>query len=221
MFEKVLIAEDQQSVNFSIQHMVKELGMTGVSHAYYCDDALARLKTGLRDNQPFELLIADLSFAADQSPQQLADGAALIAAAKQLQPALQVLVFSQETNPAVAKNLIDQFGINGYVCKGRRDAEELKEAVTHIYQKKRYFSREIQQAIRQYNAYDFSTFDLAIISQLAQGTLQKDIPTYLQKKGLRPTSLSSIEKRLGEIKTELEFTKNEQLVAYCKDHKII
>ncbi len=34
-------------------------------------------------------------------------------------------------------------------------------------------------------------------------------------------SLSTIEKRLNQIKESLGFIKNEQLIAYCKDRKII
>lgn len=222
MFEKVLIVEDQQTVNFSVQQTAKDLGIGEVSYAYYCDDALLRLKVGIKENKPFNLLIADLSFAEDRSrEQELSDGTALIATAKKLQPNLQILVFSGECSPAVAKRLVDKFDIDGYVCKGREDAVELRKAVESISRKKKYFSIALQQTMRHHNSYELTTYDLAIISQLAQGTLQKDIPVYLQQKGLRPTSLSSIEKRLGQIKADLEFTKNEQLVAYCKDHKII
>ena len=38
---------------------------------------------------------------------------------------------------------------------------------------------------------------------------------------IRPSGLSSIEKRLNNMKNVLEFSKNEQLVAYCKDMGII
>jgi two-component system capsular synthesis response regulator RcsB len=51
--------------------------------------------------------------------------------------------------------------------------------------------------------------------------LQKDIPDYLQQKEIKPSGLSSIEKRLNLMKESLGFTKNEQLVAYCKDFGLI
>ncbi|RZL34407.1 MAG: response regulator, partial [Pedobacter sp.] len=63
--------------------------------------------------------------------------------------------------------------------------------------------------------------DVTIISLLSQGTPQKDIPSYLSQHKIKPVSLSSLEKRLGSIKDSLEFSKNEQLVAYCKDLGII
>jgi two-component system capsular synthesis response regulator RcsB len=51
--------------------------------------------------------------------------------------------------------------------------------------------------------------------------LQKEIPAYLQENNIRPSGLSSIEKRLNLMKEVLDFSKNEQLVAYCKDFGII
>lgn len=221
MFEKVLIAEDQQSVNFSIQQTVKDLGIPKVAYAYYCDDALTALKSALRDQVPVDLLIADLSFQEDQRAQTLRDGEALIGAAKALQPKLKIIVFSGESNPAVAKKLIDHYAIDGYVLKGREDVMELKKAIDYALHHKRYLPTGFHQAIRHTNTYEFSSFDIAIISQMIEGTKQKDIPSYLQAKGMRATSVSSIEKRLGQIKGDLGFTKNEQLIAYCKDNKII
>jgi DNA-binding NarL/FixJ family response regulator len=221
MFEKVLVAEDQQSVNFSVQQTVKELGIAHVSYAYYCDDALLALKNGIKDQSPFDLLIADLSFLEDQRKQTLPDGAALIEAAKALQPNLKVLVFSGESNPAVAQKLIANYAIDGYVLKGREDVVELKTAIDQALHHKRYLPPGFHQAIRYQNTYELSTFDIAIITELIKGTKQKDMPGHLQTKGLRATSISSIEKRLAQIKNDLDFTKNEQLIAYCKDNKII
>ena len=221
MFKSVLIAEDHQSANISVQHSLKDLEIADVSYAYYCDDALLRLKRGIQDGQPFDLLITDLSFEEDGREQKINGGPALIAAARNLQSELKILVFSAEPNPAVVSGLFQQLAINGYVRKGRRDSIELKEAIENIYKGKKYVPAEFQQSIRARNAHDFSTYDILIISQLAKGTLQKDIPVYLQQNGVRASSLSSVEKRLNQIKEVLGFTKNEQLVAYCKDKRII
>ncbi|RZM30077.1 MAG: response regulator, partial [Pedobacter sp.] len=78
-----------------------------------------------------------------------------------------------------------------------------------------------RQNVKQKNAYEFSEFDITIISLLSQGRLQKDIPNYLQENNIKPSGLSSVEKRLNLMKEELSFSKNEQLVAYCKDFGII
>jgi two-component system, NarL family, captular synthesis response regulator RcsB len=221
MFSNVLIVEDHRSVKHAIEQTLKELGINDPQFAYYCDDALTRLKNAIKENSPFELLITDLSFDGDGRKQTIAEGKDLIRVAKQLQPDLKVLVFSGEPNPAVAGQLFQQYHIDGYVRKGRQDTLELKEAIESLYKDKKYISPEFQQAIRAKNAHDFSTYDIIIISQLAKGTLQKNLPAYLQQQNITPSSLSSIEKRLNQIKEAFRFTNNEQLIAHCKDRKLI
>lgn len=221
MFQSALIVEDHQSSNHWIQQTLKDLGIGTVRYAYYCDDALLMLKRGIEAGEPYDLLLTDLSFEEDGRKQELRNGTMLIEAAKNLQPGLRILVFSAEPDPAVVGSLFKQFDINGYVHKGRRDMTDLKEAVECIHKSKKFVPAEFQQAVRSKNAHDFSAYDILIISQLAQGTLQKDIPAFLQQSGARASSLSSVEKRLNQIKEALGFTKNEQLVAYCKDHRVI
>jgi DNA-binding NarL/FixJ family response regulator len=204
-----------------VQQTLKELDINNVQYAYYCDDALLRLKHGLQDKAPFDLLITDLSFVDDGREQKMNDGADLIKAAKDQQPDLKVLVFSAEPSAVVVSQLFQQLAIDGYVHKGRTDTVDLKTALGAIYKGKKYIPGAFQQAIRHKNTYKFSNYDTAIITQLAQGTYQKKIPDYLKQQGMKPSSLSSIEKRLNQIKESLGFTKNEQLIVYCKDRKII
>jgi DNA-binding NarL/FixJ family response regulator len=221
MFKSVLIAEDHQSSSIWVRQNLKSLGVEVVDYAYYCDDALLRIKRGIQDGKAYELLITDLSFSADDREQKLNDGTALIEAVKILQPDLKILVFSAEQQSSVVSSLFQKFAIDGYVRKGRRDAQDLKDAIDSILKNKRFVPTEFQQATRAKNAHNFTDYDTMIISQLAQGTLQKDIPAFLDKHDVKASSLSSVEKRLNQIKEVLGFTKNEQLVAYCKDHKII
>ncbi|HZY36206.1 MAG TPA: response regulator [Mucilaginibacter sp.] len=221
MFENVLIAEDHESTSISVRKTLEDLGVTTPQYAYYCDDALTRIRNGIREGQPYELLITDLFFEEDDRPQQLTDGAALIAAARQAQPGLKVLVFSAEHRAAVIEGLYSDLGINGYVRKARRDAQELKSAIEAIHKNKIHYPVHLRQTGGQKNTYEFSEFDITIITLLSNGMHQKDIPAYLAKKEIRPSSLSSLEKRLNLIKETFEFSKNEQLVAFCKDMGII
>jgi len=43
MFQKVLIAEDLDSINLAIDYVVKELGIVEIHHVKYCDDALPKI----------------------------------------------------------------------------------------------------------------------------------------------------------------------------------
>lgn len=222
MFEKVLIAEDHESVSISVQKTLTDLSIPhdARDYVYYCDDALSRIKKAISENHPYELLITDISFD-NEIPQEITGGAALIKAAKIIQPGLKVLVFSIENRITVANSFIYELGIDAFVPKARGDAKDLKLAIEAISLGKKYLSPNLRQAPRSLQTFDFTTFDKTIIYLLAEGTAQKDIPFYLQKNNIRPSGLSSVEKRLYTIKNALDISNNEQLIAFCKDQKII
>lgn len=221
MITKVLIAEDHESANISVQKTLEDLSITNIEHVYHCDDALERITKLAGTDRSYDLLITDLYFEPDDQKITLTGGADLIAAARKVQPDLKVLVFSAENKPATIEMLYAQLDIDGYVRKARNDARELKQAISELSQHRRYFPRHIMQLINSKNAYEFSDYEITLISLLAEGMLQKDIPTYLQEHQIKPSGLSSVEKKLNHMKETLNFTKNEQLVAFCKDKGII
>lgn len=221
MINKVLIAEDQESANISVQKTLEEIAIAEIDYAYYCDDALQKIKIAKQHNQPYDLLITDLYFEEDGRTQTIIDGAALITAARQEQPELKVLVFSAESKAAIIERLFDRQGIDGYVRKARNDAKELKLALNNINRHQRYRPRHLLQLIKQKNSYEFTDLDINIISLLAEGVRQNKIPEHLKQKQISPYGLSTIEKRLNHIREVLEFTNNEQLIAFCKDMGII
>lgn len=223
MFQKVLIAEDHETINYSIQKTLEQLGIPhhNKNYVYYCDDAINRIKKALIEKEPYQLLITDLSFEEDLTDQEITTGKALIKKAKELQPNLKVLVFSIENRVSVAQELFNDLNIDAYVPKARRDAQDLKTAIETVYNGRKHLSPHLKKDTDKEKNHDFTPFDIAIISLLAKGILQKEIPFHLEQKKIKPSGLSSVEKRLSLIKTELDIYSNEQLIAYCKDKKII
>jgi two-component system, NarL family, captular synthesis response regulator RcsB len=221
MIKKVLIAEDHESANISVQKTLEELNITTVEYVYHCDDGLHRISQTAGTDKSYDLLITDLYFEPDERKPTLTGGTELIAAARKVQPDLKVLVFSAENKPATIELLYIKFDIDGYVRKARNDAKELKQAISEISQHRRYLPRHIMQLINSKNAYEFSDYEITLISLLAQGIPQKNIPDYLSKHQIKPSGLSSVEKKFNQMRDALNFTKNEQLVAFCKDKGII
>ena len=70
MFKKVLIAEDMEDINKGVHTLLTELGVTQIKQVQYCDDAYLKIKRSALDNEPFELLITDLSFKAGQKTEK-------------------------------------------------------------------------------------------------------------------------------------------------------
>ncbi len=221
MIRKVLIAEDHESANASLQKTLEELNILKVDFVFYCDDAMQKIEKNLLSGHSYDLLITDLHFEDDLRAQQLAGGIALISAARKIQPDLKVLVFSAESKPGVIDMLFKIYGIDGYVRKARHDANELKDAIRKIAENQIHIPRQLNHVKQHQHTYNFSEYDITIISLLAEGVPQKNIPSYLKQNNINPSGLSSIEKRLNHIRETLQFYKNEQLVAFCKDMGII
>jgi Response regulator containing a CheY-like receiver domain and an HTH DNA-binding domain len=221
MISRVLIAEDQEIANISVQKTLEELRVRHVDYVYYCDDAFERIQKVNKTSLSYDLHITDLYFEEDHRAQLITGGIELISVLKKEQPDLKIIVFSAENKAGIIEMLFEKYGIDGYVRKARNDAKELKSAIIQISQNQRYFPRHIMQMINQKNTHEFSEYDIMIISLLAQGKRQKDIPAYLKQAGIHPSSLSSLEKRLNQMKVTLGFSKNEQLIAFCKDMGVI
>ncbi|HEY8396506.1 MAG TPA: response regulator [Flavihumibacter sp.] len=220
MINKVLIAEDHETTNLSVQRVLEEIGVEQPEYVYYCDDALAKISRAKQAGNPFDLLITDLYFEKDHNVQQLTEGTQLVEKARSVQPELKVLVFSAENRPAVIEQLYEKYEIDAFVRKARNDAKELRIAIDSMAKNQRYYPRHLRQFVEN-NSYEFNAFDIAILRLLADGIKQKDIPFYLRRDNIKPSGLSSVEKRLSFLKDELSCSSNEQLIAFCKDKGIL
>ena len=221
MIDKVIIAEDQESANLSIQKTMEELRIGQSDYVYYCDDALNRIQAARQKGLPYDLLITDLYFEDDGSRQTIAGGVELIKSVRTIQPGIMVLVFSGESRPATIDMLFKNYEIDAFVRKARHDVRELKSAFDALSKGQQYYPRPLAQLVKQSNAYEFTEFDIHIIRLLSQGYQQNEIPDYLKQHNIKPSSLSTIEKRLNQIREELDFSKNEQLVLFCKEAGIL
>ncbi|KPE50448.1 response regulator [Chryseobacterium indologenes] len=221
MFEKILIAEDHESSSISVQKTLEDLHITNADYVYYCDDALAKIQKSIRENDLYDLLITDLSFEEDHREQNIKNGIELIQKIRELQPSIKVIVFSAEHKSGIIDSLFTQYHINGYVRKARNDSKELKKSIASVFINENYLSLDLKREVKKLNSYEFTAYDINIVSLLSKGILQKNIPDHLKAKGITPNSLSSVEKKLNSLKEDLQVTSNEQLVAFCKDLGII
>ncbi len=211
MIDKVIIAEDHESSNLSVEKTIEDLRIRTSDYVFYCDDALNKILAAKQRNEPYDLLITDLSFEDDGTTQKLKDGFELIRAVRDIQPEIMILVFSGEHRPAIIDELFTQYAVDAYVRKARHDIQELKLAFTAMEKGQRYYPRALAQFVKQANTYAFTDFDISIIRLIVDGRSQKEIADILKR------SLSTVEKRLNRIRGELGFSKNEQLAVFCRD----
>ena len=217
MFKSVLIAEDHQMTSISLRKIIKDFSETDADYVYDCDEAYSRVQIGLRTGKPYDLLVTDLSFVDEGHLSAIKDGKELIQKVRKLQPGTKVLIFSGEHKPEIIRPLFDELQINGYVCKGRQDSQELTDALRKLCEGRTYMPSQLSGSPRKGPVYQFTDYDLTLINLLSRGFRQKEMPELLEEMNVRPSSLSSVEKKLNTMRESLGFTNNEQLVACCKD----
>ena len=117
MFTKVLIAEDYETYNLGVIKTLDQLQISNYEFVNYCDDALAKIKKSVEQNNPFDLLITDLSFEEDYNAQNIKSGRELILAAREIRPELKIIVFSIENKPKSIEDLFKKYNvIYGKLC---------------------------------------------------------------------------------------------------------
>ena len=221
MFNKVLISDDLGSINKGVLSVIHDLGIENVHQVQYCDDAFLKIKKSILDKSPFDLFITDLSFIADHRAQRFASGEDLIGVLKQECPDLKVIVYSVEDRLQRVRTLMKRHGVHAYVCKGRNGLVELKKAMALVAKNERYLSPRIAQALSDKTNLEIDDYDIELIRLLAMGLSQDQISDSLKIKGVSPSSLSSIEKKINKLRNQFKANNAIQLVAMVKDLGLI
>jgi DNA-binding NarL/FixJ family response regulator len=222
MFQKVLIAEDLDSISIAVVQALKEISVSEIHHAKYCDDAFLQIKKALQDNQPYNLLISDLSFKPDHRENKLTSGEELIEAVKKIQPTIKAIVFSIEDKSFRIKSLFNNLGIDAYVCKGRDSIQELQTAVKRIYEVEEVkISHELSLALRDKTLFEIESYDISILKSLARGLTLEEISIAFKDSGIAPNGSSSLEKRINKLKVYFKANNNVHLIAISKDLGLI
>ncbi len=218
MFKKVLIAEDLDSISITVNETLKSLKIKEIQHSKYCDDALLKVKKALLDNNPFDLLVTDLSFTADHRKVKMYTAEALINEIRKIQPTLKIVVYSVEDKSFRIKALFEHSNIDAFVNKGRKSISELKTAVkTVVVEDQKYISPQLASILQDKVVHEIDNFDVELIRQLALGTPQEEIETIFKQLDIKPSSKSAIEKRLGKLKDYFKAKNTVHLIAIAKD----
>jgi two-component system capsular synthesis response regulator RcsB len=221
MFKKILVAEDIDSISLGMELLFKNNNFTNVTYTKYCDDALLKIKKAAIDNEPFDLLITDLSFKESHRDEKIASGESLLEAVKKEQPDIKTIAYSIEERGYTIRYLLDGLDVDGYVSKGRDSTNDLLKAITDIYNGKKYISMHLAHLKKPVIVEEMDDMDLEIITLLGKGHLQNEIVESFKTAGRKLASISSIEKRIIKMKTSLRARNTTHLVSIAKDMGII
>ena len=222
MFNKVLVAEDFDSISITVIKALEELSILEIHHAKYCDDAFLKLRKAIIDNNPYDLLISDLSFKPDHRENKLKTGDELISAVKKIQPNIKTIVFSIEDKSFRIKSLFNDLGIDAFVAKGRNSIPELKKAIYSVSNNDtKILSPELSHALRDKSLIEIETYDISLLKLLSIGLILEEIALEFKNSGIVPNGSSSIEKRINKLKIYFKASNNVHLIAIAKDLGVI
>jgi len=221
MFKKVLVADDYDSINIVVDQLLKTMQIGSIEHAKYCDEAMIKNSKANKDNQPFDLLICDLSFKKDHRHENIEGGEELIKKIKHDNPRIKVIVYSIEDKPYRVKSLFEKLGVEAYVYKGRFSIDQLQAAILKLADGENYISPELSHALRDKTVNEIDNYDLELIRQLSLGVTQEKMPEKFIELGISPNGKSTIEKRINKLKIYFQANNPTQLVALAKDAGIV
>ncbi|WP_029036910.1 helix-turn-helix domain-containing protein [Salinimicrobium xinjiangense] len=221
MFKKVLVAEDMDSINLAVAAVLQNLDIDQVEHAQYCDKAWLLAKKAIQDKEPFQLLICDLSFKHDHHTENIGSGKELINLLKQEDPNIKVLVNTIEDHPHTVRSLWDSGHIDAYVCKDRNGMRDLQEAILALNDGQQYNSESIEAVLKKDNLLFLGNWEIEMLKAVATGLTQEEIQEDFKNRNISPSSKSSIEKRLKELREEFGANTTPHLIGILKDLKII
>jgi two-component system capsular synthesis response regulator RcsB len=218
MFTKVLIVDDIDFNDAGAVQVLKGLEIPEIEYSKYCDDALLKIKRAQLEDQPYQLLISDLSFKEDHRNEKLKSGEELITVVKQLFPEIKILVFSIEDKSYPIKSLFDKLNIDGYVIKGRNTMTELKKAIETVYNtNQKFLSPELSHILQDKTINEIDNYDIQLLQQLSYGVAQENMDHKFIELGITPNSKSTIEKRISKLKIYFKANNTTHLVAIAKD----
>ncbi|PBJ14407.1 response regulator transcription factor [Flavobacterium sp. ACN6] len=222
MFKKVIIAEDLDAMNLGIQQVLKELNIVDFQHSKFCDDAFLKIRAAINQNEPYDLLISDLSFKTDHRKIDIASGDELVEKVRKLQPDIKIIAYSVEDKSFRIKSLFENAEIDAFVLKGLNSIEELKKAITIISSSdQKFISPEVASALQEKNNFEIDDVDIKILKYLSSGTSQDEIIEIFKNSDIKPNSKSAVEKRLSKLKDFFKANNTVHLVSITKDMGII
>ena len=221
MIQKILIAEDIDSINEGLSKFLREQFHVEIVQAKYCDEAYLKIKRALLDEKPYDLLITDLSFKEDHRDARLKNGEMLVSKLRTEGIDIKTIMYSIEDRPYKVKNLINSLRLEAYVTKGRNSIAEIADAITAIIQGKSVHSEQQHLHAQMDEEMNLEDYDIALLSKLADGYSQEEIGNQFKEAGIKPASLSSIEKRINKLKISLKANNTIHLIAIAKDMGII
>ena len=166
---KILFADDHQLILDGLQTVIKSrFSNVEIYTAKSKNELFIQLKTSAHTNQPFDILIQDIKFGADNAMD-------FIDEIKTHHPKLKILVLSSISDSVSIKKIIKK--VNGYVLKSE-PVEEILTGLEHLFNNDDYLSKEATKKVNAYiddNAILLSRREKEVLTELMKEKSTKEI----------------------------------------------
>jgi DNA-binding NarL/FixJ family response regulator len=221
MFKKILVVEDIDSIGMGIKLLLETINTETIYYVKYCDEAFLKLKKAYLDNDPFDLVITDLSFSRGTRENKYTSGTELIEAIRENVWPVKIIAYSIEERGYKIRQLLNDYHIDGYVLKSRDSAVQLQNAIALIYKDGSYLSPQLSHLKKPEMLPEIDATDLEIIKLLAEGLSQNEIVDAFKRENKKASSFSSVEKRIIKVRVSLQAKNTTHLVSIAKDMGLI
>ena len=221
MNTKILVVDDFDCSIWSVKQILKQHSIVETDFVNHSDDAYLKIKKGIYDNAPYNLLICDLNFKTDHRNTKLNSGEELIKAITKIQPEIKIIIFSEEVKSFRIKSLFNEYKINAFIHKGINSIIELEKAIQNIAveESKKDFLKFEDLSLNL--LVDVKEYDILILKLISNGLKLDIISKDLKKTSVNPNSESSIEKCINKLKKYFNAKNNAHLIAITKDLGLI
>lgn len=221
MFKKIIVAEDIDSISLGLKSLLEQHNAPEIICTKYCDEAFLKIKKAELDNDPFELLITDLSFKSNHRDVKLTSGERLIEEIKKNEYPIKIIAYSIDERGYNIRYLLDDLDIDAYVSKGRDSTTDLLKAIKTVFNEEKYITPHLSHLKKPAQVNEIDALDLEIIKLLSEGLIQNQIVENFRANGKKVASISSVEKRIIKMKVSLKANNTTHLVSIAKDMGLI
>jgi DNA-binding NarL/FixJ family response regulator len=188
----------------------------------YCDEGYLKIRRGIQEEKPYDLIITDLSFKDDPTRESMFNsGEELIKRLYEEKIHPKIIVYSIEDKPYLIRSLFNNNSISAFVVKGRESSIELLDAISFLSKGDIYISPELANILKHQSIFEMDKYDVEILKLLSEGCSQEDISNVFKQNKYPSSSTSSIEKKINRLKFILKAQNSIHLVAIAKDMRIV
>lgn len=166
--------------------------------AYSCQDAYIKIMERYELQETLDVAFLDISLPPYED-KNIQNGIDLGNIIREYFPECKIILLTMHSEPILLHNAIQKINPEGFILKNDINAQSLMTAYQYIMLGQKFYSSTINDVLNQsiIKKLKFDVIDCEIITLLSRGIRTKDMTELLE------LSLSTIEKRKSNIKTQL------------------